>query len=256
MFSLPDLPQHRYWGDDAKPLGVAASLTNEGLQYLSLQQTLADFAAVLDHARQARAAPACAAAQAGTSTGRRRAAAQTHSLHRLLSHSLAALQKLSVPKTAATVCYGGGYAGHLTALMRLNYPKQCHAALASSATVSERRALPCGGRAGQRGLRTRRPIVDEPDLLSRQLAPSAGQVHDAGGALPADQVWRRCGERAAAPASSQRSSRRRGAMHAGRPPARQPAALPYLPPRRSFRRPSGRRAAGRATSKSSWAWTR
>lgn len=60
-------PQHRYygaWGTDGLPLGNA-SLTNKGLKFLTMQQAMADHAALLDFVREA-SALACQLAEAQT----------------------------------------------------------------------------------------------------------------------------------------------------------------------------------------------
>ncbi|KAI7843438.1 hypothetical protein COHA_002916 [Chlorella ohadii] len=71
------------------------SLTNEGLVYLTVEQVLADYAELIEAVRK---------------------------IHR-------------VPRSAPTVCYGGSYGGNLAAYLRLTYPRQFDAALASSAVV-------------------------------------------------------------------------------------------------------------------------
>ncbi|PRW34050.1 lysosomal Pro-X carboxypeptidase [Chlorella sorokiniana] len=71
------------------------SLTNEGLVYLTVEQVLADYAELVT-----------------------------------------AVRKLNnVPRSAPTICYGGSYGGNLAAYLRLQYPRQFDAALASSAVV-------------------------------------------------------------------------------------------------------------------------
>ncbi|GAB4814328.1 hypothetical protein N2152v2_001374 [Parachlorella kessleri] len=85
--------EHRYYGE-SMPKG-ASSLTSEGIQWLTAEQAVADYAAALRFVRQ----------------------------------------KYKVPSSAPAVAYGGSYGGNLAAYMRILYPDDFDVAVAAGAPV-------------------------------------------------------------------------------------------------------------------------
>lgn len=56
-----------------------------------------------------------------------------------------------MPRSTPTICYGGSYGGNLAAYLRLQYPRQFDAALASSAVVGAGLRAPTCWLGEQRG---------------------------------------------------------------------------------------------------------
>lgn len=76
------------------------------------------------------------------------------------------LQLHGVPRSTPTVCYGGSYGGNLAAYLRLQYPRQFDAALASSAVVGAGLRAATRRREALRGL-----LLERVQQLPRMTCP-------------------------------------------------------------------------------------
>ena len=131
--------EHRHYGQSL-PLGPVASFTNAGLRLLTVEQALADFAAITTAIRQVPACcarmlawVACMCRHGGLATTALLSTCLTSFSFRTLAHRPP--QAYRVPRTAASVASGGSYGGSLAAWARLLYPTTFQASLASSSVV-------------------------------------------------------------------------------------------------------------------------